>query len=89
MIAAIASLVLAAGALGAALLWLATAALFRYSSLASLVAAVASAAAAGFVVDRPRAGLIALIAIVVVWRHRENAQRLLAGSESRITFGKG
>jgi glycerol-3-phosphate acyltransferase PlsY len=76
-------------ALGAALLWLATAALFRYSSLASLVAAVASAAAAGFVVDRPRAGLIALIAIVVVWRHRENAQRLLAGSESRITFGKG
>jgi glycerol-3-phosphate acyltransferase PlsY len=76
-------------ALGAALLWLATAALFRYSSLAALVAAVACAAVAGFVVDRPRAALIAGVTILVVWRHRENAQRLLAGSESRITFGKG
>jgi len=76
-------------ALGAALLWLATAAIFRYSSLAALVAAVASAAVAGFVVDRPRAALIALIAILVVVRHRENVQRLLAGTESRISFGKG
>jgi glycerol-3-phosphate acyltransferase PlsY len=76
-------------ALGAALLWLATAAIFRYSSLAALVAAVATAALAGFVVDRPRAALIALIAILVVVRHRENVQRLLAGTESRISFGKG
>jgi glycerol-3-phosphate acyltransferase PlsY len=76
-------------ALGAALLWLATAAAFRYSSLAALVAAVASAAVAGFVVDQPRAALIALIAILVVVRHRENVQRLLAGTESRISFGKG
>jgi acyl phosphate:glycerol-3-phosphate acyltransferase len=76
-------------ALGAALLWLATAVSFRYSSLAALVAAVACAAAAGFVVDRPRAALIALIAILVVLRHRENVQRLLAGTESRISFGKG
>src|SRR5205085_1483499 len=46
-------------ALGAALLWLATAMLFHYSSLAALVAAVASAAAAGFIVAHPRAPLIA------------------------------
>ena len=76
-------------ALGAAALWLATALLFHYSSLAALVAAVASAAVAGFVLDRPHAALIALIAILVVLRHRENIQRLLAGSESRISFGKG
>ena len=76
-------------ALGAAALWLATAAISRYSSLAALVAVVASAAVAGFVVDRPRAGLIALIAILLVLRHRENVQRLLAGTESRISFGKG
>jgi glycerol-3-phosphate acyltransferase PlsY len=76
-------------ALGAATLWLATAALFRYSSLAALVAAVASAAVAGLVVERPRAALIALIAILVVLRHRQNVQRLLAGTESRISFGKG
>jgi acyl phosphate:glycerol-3-phosphate acyltransferase len=76
-------------ALGAALLWLATAIVFRFSSLAALVAAVAAAAAAGFAVDRPRGALIALIAILVVLRHRENVQRLLAGTESRISFGKG
>jgi acyl phosphate:glycerol-3-phosphate acyltransferase len=76
-------------ALGAALLWLATALVFRFSSLAALVAAVAAAAAAGFAVDRPRGALIALIAILVVLRHRENVQRLLAGTESRISFGKG
>jgi acyl phosphate:glycerol-3-phosphate acyltransferase len=76
-------------ALGAAALWLATAAFWRYASLAALVAAVASAAIAGLVVERPRAALIALIAILVVLRHRENVQRLLAGTEHRISFGKG
>ena len=76
-------------ALGAAALWLATAAISRYASLAALVAAVASAAIAGLVVERPRAALIAFIAILVVLRHRENVQRLLAGTERRISFGKG
>jgi glycerol-3-phosphate acyltransferase PlsY len=76
-------------ALGAALIWLATAVVFRYSSLAALVAAVASAALAGFVVDQPRAALIALIAILVVLRHRQNVQRLMAGTESRISFREG
>jgi glycerol-3-phosphate acyltransferase PlsY len=76
-------------ALGAGLLWLATAIVFRYSSLAALVAAVASAALAGLVVDQPRAALIALIAILVVMRHRQNIQRLMAGTESRISFREG
>jgi glycerol-3-phosphate acyltransferase PlsY len=76
-------------ALGAALIWLVTAVIFRYSSLAALVAAVASAALAGFVVDQPRAALIALIAILVVLRHRQNVQRLMAGTESRISFREG
>jgi len=76
-------------ALGATVLWLATALIFHYSSLAALVAAVASAAIAGFVVDQPRAALIALIAILIVVRHRENIHRLLAGTESRISLRKG
>ena len=42
-----------------------------------------------FVVDRPRAALIALIAILVVLRHRQNVQRLMAGTESRISFREG
>jgi len=73
----------------AALLWVATAAVFRYSSLAALVAAVACLALAALLVDPARAGLIALIALMVILRHRENIRRLLAGTESRISFGKG
>src|SRR5437763_6508464 len=75
-------------AVGAAILWFATALTFRYSSLAALVAAVASAAVAGFVVDQPRAALIALVAVLIVVRHRENIHRLLAGTESRIPLPK-
>ncbi len=73
----------------AALIWLATAAVFRYSSLAALVAAVACIALAALLVDPARAGLIALIALLVILRHHENIRRLLAGTESRISFGKG
>jgi acyl phosphate:glycerol-3-phosphate acyltransferase len=75
-------------ALVAALIWLATAIFFRYSSLAALVACVAAAAFAGFVVDGARAALIAAIALVIIARHRENIRRLIAGTESRISFKK-
>ncbi len=73
----------------AALLWLATAAIFRYSSLAALVAAVACVVLAALLVDPARAGLTAGIALLVILRHHENIRRLLAGTESRISFGKG
>jgi glycerol-3-phosphate acyltransferase PlsY len=76
-------------ALLAALLWLVTLAIFHYSSLAALVAAVACIALAVLLVDPARTGLIALIALLVILRHHENIRRLLAGSESRISFGKG
>jgi acyl phosphate:glycerol-3-phosphate acyltransferase len=75
-------------ALVAGLLWLAMAILFRYSSLAALVASAAAAAYAGFVVDGERAVLIALIALVVIARHHENIRRLIAGTESRISLTK-
>jgi acyl phosphate:glycerol-3-phosphate acyltransferase len=75
-------------ALVAALVWLAVAILFRYSSLAALVGAVVAAAYAGFVVDGERALLIAAIAIVVIAKHHENIRRLIAGTESRISFTK-
>jgi acyl phosphate:glycerol-3-phosphate acyltransferase len=75
-------------ALVAALVWLAVAILFRYSSLAALVGAAVAAAYAGFVVDGERALLIAAIAIAVIARHHENIRRLIAGTESRISFTK-
>jgi len=73
----------------AAILWLATAAIFRYSSLAALVAAVVSAVAAGFIADPARAALIAGIALLIVLRHHENIRRLIRGTEGRISFGEG
>jgi glycerol-3-phosphate acyltransferase PlsY len=76
-------------ALVAAALWLATAVIYHYSSLAALVAALASIALAAILVDGGRAWLIALIAVLIILRHHENIRRLLAGTESRISFGKG
>jgi acyl phosphate:glycerol-3-phosphate acyltransferase len=75
-------------ALVAALVWLAAAILFRYSSLAALVGAAVAAAYAGFVVDGERALLIAGIAVLIIARHHENIRRLIAGTESRISFTK-
>jgi glycerol-3-phosphate acyltransferase PlsY len=73
-----------------ALVWLAVAALSKYSSLASLSAA-ALAPLIYLVGDRglwyaetPLALTMALMAGLLAWRHRENIQRLLAGKESRL-----
>ena len=76
-------------ALGAALIWLATALLLRYSSLAALVAAVAGAVLAPFVADRATAAVIAGIALLIILRHHANIRRLIAGTESRISLTKG
>jgi acyl phosphate:glycerol-3-phosphate acyltransferase len=76
-------------ALAAALVWLATTLLFRYSSLAALVAAVVGAALAPFLADPMTATVIAGIALLIILRHHANIRRLLAGTESRISLTKG
>ncbi len=76
-------------ALGAALVWLATALLLRYSSLAALVAAVAAAILAPFVANGATAAVIAGIALLIILRHHANIRRLIAGTESRISLTKG
>jgi glycerol-3-phosphate acyltransferase PlsY len=76
-------------ALATALLWVATALLFHYSSLAALVAAVAGAALAALWSDKATALLVAGIALLIILRHHANIRRLLAGTESRISLGKG
>ncbi len=75
-------------ALVAMALWLIIAIVFRYSSLAALVAAVATAVIAGVALDPDRALVVAAIAILVIVRHRENIRRLLSGTESRISLSK-
>src|SRR5215467_1998734 len=66
-------------------LWLVVAIAFRISSLAALVAAVASPALGlYFLGNRPEAWVLFPIAALLVWRHRENIRKLLAGEERRI-----
>jgi acyl phosphate:glycerol-3-phosphate acyltransferase len=76
-------------ALTAALVWLAAALVFRYSSLAALLAAVVGAAVAPFVADPLTAAVIAGIALLIILRHHANIRRLISGTESRISLTKG
>jgi len=70
--------------LAACAVWLAVAALFRLSSLAALAAALCAPGLALALGAPGVAGLAALLAALVFWRHGENIARLLAGTESRI-----
>jgi glycerol-3-phosphate acyltransferase PlsY len=69
--------------------WLAMLAIFHYSSLAALVATLAAVVLAAFLTPAATAWLIAGIAVLVILRHHENIRRLIAGTESRISFSKG
>lgn len=69
---------------GACATWLAVAALFRYSSLAALIA-LAAAPGYALLFDRPDAAIAAGILAVLAWiRHHQNIARLLKGEESKI-----
>jgi glycerol-3-phosphate acyltransferase PlsY len=69
--------------------WLVAAFLFRYSSLAALIAAVLAPVYAYLLGLEPIfVWCIALLAVMVVLRHHENIRRLLAGTESKIRLKK-
>jgi glycerol-3-phosphate acyltransferase PlsY len=63
-------------------------AIFHYSSLAALVATLAAVTLAAFLTPAATAYLITGIALLILLRHHENIHRLLAGTESRISFRK-
>ncbi|WP_025311014.1 glycerol-3-phosphate 1-O-acyltransferase PlsY [Roseicyclus elongatus] len=70
--------------LAACATWLLVAAVFRYSSLAALVAAVASPVLAYLLGHGEMSLLCILLAGLILIRHHENIARLRAGTESRI-----
>jgi acyl phosphate:glycerol-3-phosphate acyltransferase len=67
------------------LTWLIIAFFFRYSSLAALVAAVFAPFFDVFLFGPSRISLAVLaMSLLLIWRHRANISKLLAGKESRI-----
>ena len=72
------------------LTWIIIAVFFRYSSLASLVAAVFAPVyyllgdRVAWYAEKPIALALAVMAGLLWWRHRENLKRLMAGKESRL-----
>ncbi|MBC7977918.1 MAG: glycerol-3-phosphate acyltransferase, partial [Myxococcales bacterium] len=73
--------------LGAATIatWLIIAAFFRYSSLASIVAAVFAPFWQLLTQGAdPIAAAVMVMGLLLIWRHSANLRRLLAGTESRL-----
>jgi glycerol-3-phosphate acyltransferase PlsY len=68
-----------------AAVWLALAYLFRYSSLAALVASVLTPALLWLWAGLPQAALVMAVLTLLLWiMHRENIARLVAGREGKI-----
>lgn len=71
-------------ALAFAAIWLAVAYLSHYSSLSALVAAVLTPVALYLLGLPDIAGLFAVMTALVLWKHKDNIQRLKMGTESKI-----
>jgi len=70
--------------IGALVIWIGSAALFRISSLAALIALAASPLLMLAIGNGAGALLATLLAALAVARHHANIRRLLAGTEPRI-----
>ena len=67
-----------------ALVWLGTVLLLRISSIGGMLGAI-SAPIAALILGYPVYAIgLAGLAVIVLWRHRENIVRLRAGTEPRI-----
>jgi glycerol-3-phosphate acyltransferase PlsY len=76
--------------LGGLATWLIMAFMFRYSSLAALTAAVATPGYA-YLLGLPREWVLAsgIMSLLLIWRHRGNIRKLLAGTEEKVGSKKG
>jgi len=72
------------GALAFCSVWLLVAILSRYSSLSAIIAAVVTPIWLLTVGDYATAILAALLSVLLIYKHRANIHRLVAGEEPRI-----
>ncbi|EKE00786.1 MAG: Membrane protein containing DUF205 [uncultured bacterium] len=66
--------------------WILVAVTFRYSSLAALVAAISAPIFMLFFANIGYLIPSLMISAMLIWRHRDNIQRLRAGTENKISF---
>ena len=65
--------------------WLVMAGLFRISSLAALIAAAAAPIYAGLILGwNTFAGVTLVMTALLIYRHKSNIQKIMAGTETRI-----
>ncbi|MAV88511.1 MAG: acyl-phosphate glycerol 3-phosphate acyltransferase [Rhodospirillaceae bacterium] len=74
--------------IAACLTWLIIALLFRYSSLAALIAIITSPIYAWHLNDTNLVILTGIFVILAFFQHRENIIRLVKGNENKINLGK-
>ena len=72
-----------------ALVWLGLLATLRISSVAGMLAAVSAPVAAAFFGRFDIVMLLIALALICLWKHRENIDRLFAGNEPRIGRARG
>jgi glycerol-3-phosphate acyltransferase PlsY len=72
-----------------AAVWLGLLAALRISSAAGMAAAVSAPVAAAVFGRFDVVPLLIALALIVVWKHRENIERLLEGTEPRIGKSRG
>ena len=71
--------------LGPVVVWVITAVVFRYSSLASIVAAFVAPFVTLMFLSRPPLALaVAVMSLLLIWRHSRNIVNLLAGKETKL-----
>jgi glycerol-3-phosphate acyltransferase PlsY len=70
-------------------IWLVMAVVFRYSSLSALTAIALSPVVFYWLMPKPPViAAMAILAVILFWRHRSNIANLLSGKENKISFGK-
>ncbi|MGO4571047.1 glycerol-3-phosphate 1-O-acyltransferase PlsY [Microvirga sp. 2TAF3] len=67
-----------------ALIWLGLAYLTRYSSLSALVATAATPLVLWVLGEPKMGGVMVILVVLLWWKHSENINRLLAGTEGKI-----
>ncbi len=70
-----------------AAVWLLSLAIFRLSSLAGMLAVVSAPVAALYFGQTQFLPILAALSLLVIWKHRDNIRRLLAGTEPRVGSG--